>query len=342
MRKLATIRMIKEINPIDGADKIEIAIVDGWQCIVKKGEFKPGDMGVYYEIDSFLPLKPEYEFLKNNIKTMADGSKGYRLRTITMKGELSQGLLLRPDYLKLVDSKIGDDVTDILEIKKFEAPVPASLGGDAKGTLPGGIKTTDQERIQNLTEYFERYKDVYFEESEKLDGTSSTFFYLNGETGVCGRNFNFCDTPKNSYWKIAKRMELIEKLMCYKRNIAIQGELIGEGIQKNRYKLIGQNLMVFDIWDIDNQCYFSKDERLAILEELGIDYTKNHVPIIGEPFKVFEKYPTMNELLNHANGKSLLADTLREGFVYKSVEKINKRIVSFKVISNQFLNNHRE
>lgn len=338
MRKLATLRVVSGIAPIDGADKIEIAFIDGWQCVVKKGQFKSGDLGVYFEIDSFLPLKPEYEFLKNCLKTMADGTKGYRLKTITLRGQLSQGLLLRLEDVGLQNTfSIGDDLTDILGVIKYEAPVPACISGEAKGMLPGRIRTTDQERIQNLPEYFEKYKDEYFEESEKLDGTSCSVYFMDGDTGVCGRTIDFKENDKNSFWKEVKKLDLLNKMIKYGRNIAIQGELIGEGIQKNKYKIIGQSLRVFDIWDIDNQCYFSAEERLSILNDLGICYVNNHVPILRKSYKVFEEYRTMNELLSHADGDSILGHTIREGIVLKSVKKINGRIISFKVISNKFL-----
>lgn len=337
MRRLATLRVVRDIAPIEGADKIELAFVDGWQCVVKKGQFKTGDIGVYFEIDSFLPLKEEYAFLEHNLKKMANGEIGYRLRTITLRGQLSQGLLLKTEEVGLQNIyNIGDDLTDILGVKKYEAPIPACISGEAKGMFPCRIKTTDQKRIQNLPEYFERYKDEYFEESEKLDGTSCSIYYIDGETGVCGRNIDFKESEKNSFWREVKKLDLIYKIINYGKNIAIQGELIGEGIQKNRYKVTGQSLRVFDIWDVDNQCYFSSDDRFSILKDLGIPEL-NHVPIIGKPYKVFEKYKTMRELLEYANGTSVLAETKREGVVFKSVNKIWNRIVSFKVISNDFL-----
>lgn len=135
-RKLASIRRISEIKPIEGADDIELAIVDGWQCIVKKGEFKPGELCVYFEIDSFLPIRPEYEFLrKSSYKKMGD-KEGFRLRTIRLKGQISQGLVLKVedigDMCPDQDSfMLEDDLTEELGIIKYEPPIPACLARHA-------------------------------------------------------------------------------------------------------------------------------------------------------------------------------------------------------------------
>ena len=96
MRKLATIQKIKEILPIEGADAIELAIVNGWKVVVGKNvEHKEGDYVIYCEIDSFLPIKEEFEFLrKSSYKKMADGTEGFRLRTIKLRGQVSQGLII--------------------------------------------------------------------------------------------------------------------------------------------------------------------------------------------------------------------------------------------------------
>ena len=128
-RKLASIRKVREIKPIEGADAIELAIVDGWQCVAKKGEFKVNDLCVYFEIDSFLPIKDEFEFLrKSSYKKMGE-AEGFRLKTIKLRGELSQGLIIpisnfNEDIQKMEE---GTDLTDILEVQKYEQPIPAQL-----------------------------------------------------------------------------------------------------------------------------------------------------------------------------------------------------------------------
>lgn len=344
IRKLASIRKIKEIRPIKDADKIELAIIDGWQVVVQKNQFKVDDLAIYCEIDSFLPEKPEFEFLrKTSFRTMADGSNGFRLRTMKLRGELSQGLLLPLHILNnhgdiLQSGSLfseGDDVTEILGIKKYEAPIPACLAGDVNGIIPGCIQITDQERIQNLMDYFELYKSVEFEETEKLDGASMTVYYSEGDTGVCGRQWDLKETENNTYWKVAKRHELIEKLKRLGLNIAIQCELIGEGIQLNPYKLKGQTFKIYDVWDIDHQHYMTSHERLETLSKLGIDQSF-HVPILGYR-KTFEMLTSIDDMLKFVTKPSILTNTIREGVVFKSTERINLRVVSFKCISNEYL-----
>jgi RNA ligase (TIGR02306 family) len=337
IRKLASVRRVKEIKPIEGADAIELAFVDGWQCVVKKDQLKKGDLALYCEIDSFLPEKPEFEFLRKGcFKTMADGSTGFRLRTITLRKQLSQGLLLPLTDVGLSNCQEGDDVTEILEIKKYEPPIPACLAGEMKGAMPGFIRKTDQERLQNLLEYFDKYRDLEFEETEKLDGSSMTVYYNQGETGVCGREWEYRETIGNSLWNVSKGLELLERLIKLNSNIALQGEIIGEGIQSNIYKLSGQRFKIYDIWDIDHQYYLTNKERLEVLEKLGLSL-ENHVPILRN-IKIFQKFHFIEEFLEYAAAESVLnSKTKREGIVFKSNERVGPQIVSFKVIDNKEL-----
>ena len=158
MRKLATVRTVAEIRPIKGADMIVLAVVDGWKCVVKKDEFEAGDTAVYCEIDSFLPVRSEFEFLrKSSFKRMED-KEGFRLRTVKLRGQISQGLLLPITVLDR-DVKIGEDVTEELGIEKYEAPIPTCLSGQVVGPFPATVKKTDEERIQNLATDFASYKE---------------------------------------------------------------------------------------------------------------------------------------------------------------------------------------
>ena len=195
MRKLASIQQIRDIQPIPNADAIEVVIINGWQVVAKKGEFKIGELCVYFEIDSFLPIKPEFEFLRKSCyKKMADGSKGFRLKTIKLRGQISQGLALPFDLFintKAAFVEIGQDVTELLQVKKYEMPIPPALQGFAKGNFPSFIRKTDQERVQNIWyKLNEKYNHINFEVTLKLDGTSATYYYRDGEIGVCSRNLN--------------------------------------------------------------------------------------------------------------------------------------------------------
>lgn len=353
MRKLASIRLIKELKPIDGADNIEIAIVDGWQCVVKKGEFKVGDKGVYFEIDSFLPLGTYFDFLaKNGVKTF-NGKEGVRLKTIRLRGKISQGLMLPISaFTPLLNNSIevGTDVTELLNIEKYEIPdTHAKLAGDVAGLFPSTIKKTDQERIQNL---FDTHSKIHlgrlFEISLKLDGTSMTVFSIDTEKyqmkdsysgrklGICSRNLQLKEKDENTYWSVAKAQKIHENFMKFceenNRNLALQGELIGPGIQGNKEKLSTHDYFVFDIWDIDKQAHLAPKERMAIINELCL----KSVPILFEEFDVFGTFKSVEEILAFADGKSMNNDN-REGIVFKSIDYVDDEIISFKAISNRFL-----
>lgn len=347
-RKLATIRKVSEIKPIEGADMIELAIVDGWQCVVKKGEFKPGDLGVYFEIDSYLPIEERYEFLrKSSYKKIPDQlqgqrAEGFRLKTVKLRGQISQGLMLPLDlFPELKTTTVGTDVTETLQVELYEPPVPANLAGQVRGKLPGFLKKTDEERIQNLPEYFTQYKDISFECTEKIDGSSMTVYFTGDDQGVCSRNLNLYEDDNNTLWKITKQLELHKLLKELNKNLALQGEIAGEGIQKNPLKIKGQHFFLFNIWDIDKREHLSPKERIEIFHFFEERVPIKHVPIITSSLKVFEKYKTMEDLLDFAGGKSLLnKDVHREGIVCKSLESIGREIISFKVISNKYLLKH--
>ncbi|MFW9853347.1 MAG: RNA ligase (ATP), partial [Candidatus Thorarchaeota archaeon] len=280
-RRLVTVRKIKEIEEHPNADRLEIAVIDGWRCIVKKGEFKRGDSGLFFEIDSFLPIRDEFEFLRSGstFKRMTvDGKEitGFRLRTMKLRGVLSQGLLVPLSMFPEIDFSEDKDYSDDLGVLKFEPPIPAQLSGQVEGMFPSYIKKTDQERIQNLPEYFEKYKDVEFEISEKLDGSSMTVFWDGEKFGVCSRNLELKEDEENTFWKVANKLDLRNK-MTNGRKIAIQGELVGESIQKNPLKIQGQDFYVFDIWDTEEHRYLTSEERFKITSELGL----KNVPIIG-------------------------------------------------------------
>ena len=343
MRKLASIQIVKEILPIPGADSIEVSVVNGWKVVTKKSEYRVGDLAVYCEIDSFIPVEPEFEFLrKSSFKKMSDGSEGFRLKTIKLRGQISQGLLIS---LKTANEickrrgqsnltwKEGEDVSADLGIIKYEPPIPASLSGIAKGLFPSFIPKTDEERIQNLTEEYEGHKsgESNFYVTEKLDGSSATYYYNNGEFGVCSRNLELIETEDNTFWKVARSLDLEKRLKSLSFNLAIQGELIGEGVQGNPYKIIGQRVLFFNAFNINEKRYLSFEEFIAIMKYLEL----STVPILETNYKLPD---TIDEILSFSDNKSYLnPDFDREGIVIRSFD----RKISFKVISNNFLLNEK-
>jgi RNA ligase (TIGR02306 family) len=334
-RKLASIQIVKEVRPIVGADAIEVVRINNWDVVSKKGEYKAGDFCIYCEIDSFLPIKEEFEFLrKTSYKKMSDGSEGFRLKTIRLRGQLSQGLLL-PISVLPIDMEIteGEDVTEMLGIFKYEPPIPAELQGKVKGMFPSFIRKTDEERIQNLSSEYEniRLSGKAFYVTEKLDGSSATFYYKDGVFGVCSRNLELLETEGNSFWKIARELNLEDSLSKLGYNICVQGEIIGEGIQGNPYKIKGQTVKFFNAFNIDEQKNIPFTKFLMLMEDLGL----KTVPILDYEF-VLPK--SIDELLLFAEDKSQLNGNFdREGVVIRGYD----RKISFKVISNKFLLNEK-
>ena len=343
-RKLASIRRIADLSPIEGADKIELVTVDGWKVVVAKDVgHKVGDLVVYCEIDSFLPIKDEFEFLrKSSYKKMVDGTEGFRLKTIKLRGQVSQGLILPINVLPITQFASGHnlpegmDVTEMLGIVKYEPPIPAELAGKVKGMFPSFLHKTDEERVQNLTSEYEEWKiqsKHQFYVTEKLDGSSATFYVNDGVFGVCSRNLELLETEGNTFWKVARELDLENKMKSVGRNICFQGELIGEGIQGNPYKIKGQTVKFYTGFDIDKQIRIPFVNFVVMLQEMDLGY----VPVLNQGFG-FQLPETVGDMLNYAEGKSVLnSDTEREGVVVRSMDGT----ISFKAISNKFLINEK-
>lgn len=329
-RKLATIRKIKDLQPIEGADKIEVATIDGWKVVVAKDVgHKIGDMIVYCEIDSFLPIREEFEFLRKSCYKKMDDVEGFRLRSIKLRGQVSQGLVLPMSIFGDFSwtAYEGLDVTQKLGIIKWEPPIPAELAGKAKGFFPSFLRKTDEERIQNLDLDWDELKKLKYYVTEKLDGSSATFYFRNGEFGVCSRNLELIETEDNTFWKVARQLDLENKMKSFGANISIQGELIGEGIQGNPYKVKGQTVRFFNLFDIDLGEYHSLSMMEKTFTEMGLEM----VPVLDKDFTLPQ---TIDELLRWADGKSELNSNFwREGVVIRTLD----RKKSFKVISNKFL-----
>lgn len=347
-RKLASVRVIDAIEPIEGADAIEVAIVGGWKVVVKKGEYQPGDLATYIEIDSWVPFELAPFLSKGKEPREFNGVKGERLRTIKLRGQLSQGLLI-PTSEYLIEgsgSLYGDglDLTDALGIQKWERPLPAQLAGKTKGYFPPFLRKTDQERCQNLKkEIREAYENEdLFEVTVKLDGSSMTVYHRKeiapddlevASIGVCSRNLDLKleGNDENSFVKTAFDTNAFSALEKIGRNVAIQGELIGEGIQGNSEGIKGLRYAIFDVFDIDEQKYLAPKERSDFMNELHeAGFTGTHVERTFTTLRL--KSDSIDDLLALAEGKNE-AGNEREGLVFKR----HDGQFSFKAISNAFL-----
>lgn len=336
-RVMARVVRIDAINPIEGADQIEVAQIGGWKVVVKKGEYEVNSLACYLEIDSWVPhgIAPFLTKLGQFPKVYND-VEGQRLRTIKLRGQISQGLLL-PMSVRGSDGLVvgalfteGDDVTEFLGVQKWEPP-QEFRAANAKGSFPYFIPKTDCERVQNLSRQVQQWAEekVVFQKSEKLDGSSMTVFYKDGEVGVCSRNLELKDDGTSTFWETAKSEKLVEKLISLGKNIALQGELLGGQIQGNAYKITGFKFFLYDIYDIDKQEYL----RPEVVEQFAEEHGVSHVPVIG--YVTLPKEDIVQALLLDADGKSAVGcNPKREGFVYKSTKDTN---ISVKCISNSWL-----
>ena len=338
MRKLAYVVNVDEITPIEGADRIELARVMGWRAVVKKDAFKVGQKAVFFEIDSFLPMKPEYEFLRaSSYRKLKDGTEGYRLKTCKLRGQLSQGLLLPLETVWLPeDIEVGTDVTDLLKVLEWQdlQPMPgAKLGSISKGSghpFPSFLSKTDEERVQtyNALQSFVD-KELYI--TEKVDGTSMTVFYKadEGRFGVCSRNLELECEEGNAYWDYVKLIGLEERLRNYGQSIALQGELFGAGIQSNPYKMKIRQVLWFNVYDITNHARMDYYAMHGVLASLKLSMVPE-LDIKVDASKVLDR----DYWLKLAEGKSVLGDTEREGIVIRQRRNTE---YSFKAISNKYL-----
>ena len=355
MRKLASIATIATAEPIPEADRLDVVTLEGkaWRIVTGRNEFKPGDRAVYFEIDSALPADDErFAFLHDRcLRTWSDKhgnalKQAVRIRTVKLKGVISQGLVMPISvFPELADRSVGDDVTGDLRVEHFDEiseQMRAALDtrcpqgfGRREGNFPSWIPKTDEERIQNLADWPEKLKGVLWEVTEKKDGSSMTVFYApsprpDNPFGVCSRNFELKRDETNAWWEAAVKYGLEEKLRNLGREIALQGELVGPGMNGNRDLLSERAFRVFRVWDIAKQHYVPSGERVALCERLGIP----HVPVIAAAMDVFSELPSVDAVLKFAEGVTENGHE-REGLVFKEANTSYPR--SFKAVSNRYL-----
>lgn len=359
-RALAHIEKIEWIKPITGKDRIVLAGVLGWTVIVQKSDYEVGQKCIFCEIDSVFPEKPEFEFLR---------SKKFRIKTMKMGGVLSQGICFPLSVLPERDYRIGDDVTELMEITQYEATMDK---GDMDGQsaeeikkypeflmrwawfrkrvfsekqeegFPDFISKTDEVRIQNAPYYLDM--DCNYIATEKVDGQSGTFTLrrMKGKPfwrkdkydfAVCSRNRRIWKPDTSSFWQVAMKYnikQVLHQLIGDYEWVAIQGECVAPNVQGNKYKVKEPDLYVFNL--------IYPGGRLGSLEakKLVAEHGLKFVPVIEESVSL--KGMSVADVLEYATGKSQLYDTLREGIVFRSLDGNH----SFKVVSPEFLIKHNE
>lgn len=338
-RKLASIQVIKELTPISGADAILCAKVLGWECVVKKTEFQVGDRCVYFEIDSVLPIAQWNDHLRK------EPNKPLRIKTIKLRGQLSQGLAMPLSILPTGEYELGQDVTELVGVTKYEPIVPAHLSGMVKGNFPAFLHKTDETRLQSDPNILQEAidKKLVLVGTLKMDGTSFTAYRRDTDFGVCSRNLDLKETEGNAHWKMARKLKLEEILRSEPRNLSIQGEMVGPGIQANRLGLSEVDLYLFNLFDIDTGKYLSHAELSVFAEKHGLKvvptvYRLDFGGVVGPR--------GINHLLNIANNLNYDNGTPAEGIVWRSADEtyseVMKGRLSFKTISSRFLLKYNE
>ena len=351
-RKLASIATIKSSVPVKNTDRLDVTRMEGkgWNVITGRGEFKNGDLVVYFEIDSCLPIEERYEFLRERcLKNYREGEtiikQVYRIRSMKLRGIYSQGLILPlSSFPEIVNPKEGDDVTELLNVSLYgdleQIYNPSyRIGGEMMGEFPDWLEKTDEERIQNLDYLFENeaIKEMEFEVTEKYDGASGTFVYAPEFSVdpyfVCSRNIRLRKTDNNVFWNISDKFGIEETLKNIynnsKTSYAIQGEVVGPGINGNRDKYDGVDFYVFRIKNITENRWLSPQERYNFCKKHNL----NHVRVIDTNMKVFTKFRSVDEILSFVEGKTERGNE-REGMVFKSLPA---SVLSFKAVSNKYL-----
>jgi len=331
-RKLATVQKIIEIGNIPNADRIQVATINAWKTVIRKDEYKVGELCVFCEVDSIIPFAPWSDFLKDK----KNPEKPIRLKTCRLRGQLSQGLVLPLSILPPNAYNIGDDVTEALGIVKYELPVPTCLAGQVKRQFPTHlVPKTDELRVQSFPDIVNEFKgkDVYI--TVKCDGTSGTVIHKDGEFDICSRNLSFKESD-NVYWEMFKKYNF-ENILKKVGNYACQFECCGEGIQKNRLGLKGHEIFVFNVYDINNHKYLDYKDFVSFCKEHNLPT----VPVIEECTFDF----TIDQLLEKAKGK-YTSGKFREGIVIRPVVEGNSEVLSgrasFKVINNDYLEKDEE
>ncbi|NBX77619.1 MAG: hypothetical protein EBQ92_13795, partial [Proteobacteria bacterium] len=335
-RKLVGVERILNIIPIVGADNIELAEIMGWQCIVKKGEYKVGDLVIYFGIDSILDSNDKnVSFLKE-----------MRIKTIKMRGVYSQGLIGPMSWLSdrgfdPAKYKEGDDITKEMGVTKYvreeELSQYTKTVNDNSGPFPDCVVKTDEPRIQNDVSMLERIQNRDIVITRKEDGCSCTIGLIDGKFMVCSRNYE-CRIPDKSnehYFHIVQQYDIEAKMRGENYgNIAIQGEIIGPRINGNKLKQEKFSFRVFNVWNIANRTYYNHEQVTELCGKLGLDT----VPVLYcGPSKQFTACElTAKGLMAFAESLEYTKGDPAEGIVVKTNDQLGTRI-SFKVISNKFL-----
>ena len=329
--KLASIELISDIQPHPNADKLDLAKVLGYTCIVEKGKYNVGDAVVLIQPDTVLPDKSWAEVFKK---------KSNRVKAIRLRGCWSFGIVM-PQSVVLGYNTVnsyspydtivylpGTEVSHLIGVTKYEAPQPQQL--DAKGHLPFGLGKTDEERYQNILDLpFGEVVDVTL----KIDGQSATYYChkdrQTGEwtTGICSRSLEMKPECSNNYTNIDRKYVILNKLQDYCKfhdvSLALRGEIFGNNIQghgNNPHAKMPLDFAAFSVYNFDTFQYENASDEhyyAKVCHRIGIPVVDHVEKAVLTPELIKEYAEVMTEI----NGRAF------EGVVIKHSKG------SFKVIN---------
>ena len=336
--KSATIEKIAGVLSHPNADRMSLAKVKGWTVCIKKDEYKVDDLCIYVQTDSILEECPQYEFLRN---------KDFRIRPMKLRGVLSQGIIFPISMLKdfgvdtlIVDEQVvGTDVSKHIKASHYEKPIPTCLAGKVKGHLPSFLKKTDEENIENVVDIINELTGKPYYITIKVDGSSGSFYLKDFVFGVCSRNLDLKEDEVNGFWKIARTYDIENKLKSHfpDKNICVQGEVYGPGIQGNRLSMPNISVALFNLWDIDSRTYLGYDLLVDFCNSAKIPMVK--VIKSGTMFDMsMEDLQKLADESVYDNGTPVEGIVLRPQTSFVSV--IMEKPLSVKIMNEKFKLKH--
>ena len=334
-RKLASVQKITSITPLETKNKVQKATLLGWNVLVEANKYNEGEKVIYFEADALLPAKKNWTKGIKPKNLIIKSSKQYKNVFHGAIMKLDTLLKVENFNLKLEDLNEGFDLTEIMEITKYEQDPEIALKEQEKKFPSDIIEKSDEIRLQSNPKYLEMFEGKEFYSTLKYDGSSGTFL-IHPETKkfmVCSRNQNIdINEKKNIYWDVANKYDIKTKLEKFEGKYAIQGEIYGPKINKNRLEQKDINIAIFTIKNIKDNYYVDFKELVQVCKDMELPM----VEVIEEG--VF-KYKTVEEMVEKSKGLYPGTKYPREGLVYRLKENWNKDKVraSFKVINDDYL-----
>lgn len=320
MPELAYIGQVTHIYPIPGADFIEsLEVVCGpggrWRGTAKKGDFDPGDRCEVYLQDALLPQSERFAFLE---------ARHWRIRMVRLKGVPSECLIM-PLTDATASLEVGVDITDLAGVTKYEKPLSANIGGDILGHFPSFVPKTDEPNFQRAPDLVAALQGRPFYATLKADGSSGTVFWdRDGTVHACSRNFELKERPDTAVWQLVARYNLAQQRLP----LALQFEIVGPGVQKNRLGLKELELRLFNVWHIEQRRYLDFADMLAVARSLGLPVVD--LVEVGEAFTLRD-----DEALRRYAERTYPNGATAEGVVIRPTQEmqVDGERLSFKVIN---------